>query len=176
VFVLMPTGGGKSLCYQLPALLAGGVTVVVSPLVSLIQDQIFHLQEAGIGAASLGSAQSWDEQKRVLDELRAVLCLLLVCVWALKGRLGLDDNKTRQHTHALTHAPHVAPQNTKQHRVGRRQRAPRVCDAGEGRAQRRADARARRARGGGAARAHRRGRGALRVCAFACLLFWLRGQ
>ncbi|KIY92922.1 bloom syndrome protein [Monoraphidium neglectum] len=66
VFVLMPTGGGKSLCYQLPALLSDGLTVVISPL-----DQIFHLREANIGAASLGSAQSWEEQRQVLDGIKA---------------------------------------------------------------------------------------------------------
>ncbi|GLI70849.1 hypothetical protein VaNZ11_015864, partial [Volvox africanus] len=72
VFVLMPTGGGKSLCYQLPALLTeNGVTVVVSPLVSLIQDQIHHLREAGIGAAHFGGNQDWNEARGIMDSIRS---------------------------------------------------------------------------------------------------------
>ncbi|KAF0095239.1 MAG: ATP-dependent DNA helicase RecQ [Puniceicoccaceae bacterium 5H] len=68
--VIMPTGGGKSLCYQLPALLLDGVTVVVSPLIALMKDQVDALQARGIPAAMINSSQSWNEQLAILDDLR----------------------------------------------------------------------------------------------------------
>lgn len=60
VFCIMPTGGGKSLCYQLPALLLPGITIVVSPLISLVQDQIRGLQEAGVEVGAM-TGNSGDE-------------------------------------------------------------------------------------------------------------------
>ncbi|MGE9296551.1 MAG: RecQ family ATP-dependent DNA helicase [Puniceicoccales bacterium] len=68
--VIMPTGGGKSLCYQLPAMMLPGVTVVVSPLIALMKDQVDALNARGIPAAMINSSQSWDEQRGKLDELR----------------------------------------------------------------------------------------------------------
>uniref|UniRef100_A0A0D9W543 DNA 3'-5' helicase n=1 Tax=Leersia perrieri TaxID=77586 RepID=A0A0D9W543_9ORYZ len=74
VFVLMPTGGGKSLTYQLPALISNGVTLVVSPLVSLIQDQIMHLLQANISATYLSATLEWSEQQEILRELMSPTC------------------------------------------------------------------------------------------------------
>ncbi|OIV91529.1 hypothetical protein TanjilG_08941 [Lupinus angustifolius] len=74
VFVLMPTGGGKSLTYQLPALICPGITLVISPLVSLIQDQIMHLLQANIPASCLSANMEWTEQQDILRELNSDHC------------------------------------------------------------------------------------------------------
>ena len=63
--VLMPTGGGKSLCYQVPALVREGTGIVVSPLIALMQDQVDALRQAGVTAAFLNSTLSWQEQSEV---------------------------------------------------------------------------------------------------------------
>lgn len=67
--VLQPTGGGKSICYQIPALLMDGVTLVVSPLIALMQDQVAALRQLGIGAAFLNSTLTGEEQSSVYQRL-----------------------------------------------------------------------------------------------------------
>lgn len=69
--VIMPTGGGKSLCYQLPALLRPGVALVVSPLIALMQDQVAALKARNLAAAGLWTGMDADEHRQVLRELHA---------------------------------------------------------------------------------------------------------
>jgi len=68
--VLMPTGGGKSLCYQVPALLREGLAVVVSPLIALMDDQVATLDELGVSAVALNSTLSADEQRDIAERIR----------------------------------------------------------------------------------------------------------
>ncbi|KAJ8517624.1 hypothetical protein ONZ45_g5209 [Pleurotus djamor] len=72
VVCIMPTGGGKSLTYQLPALLTPGCTVVISPLIALIMDQVLHLRDAGISAFMLTSATGKEETNNIYGQLRSM--------------------------------------------------------------------------------------------------------
>ncbi|MBP0483210.1 DNA helicase RecQ [Sagittula salina] len=71
VLAIMPTGGGKSLCFQLPALMRPGVTVVISPLIALMRDQVRGLREAGVAAGALTSGNTQEETDAVWDMLHA---------------------------------------------------------------------------------------------------------
>jgi ATP-dependent DNA helicase RecQ len=86
LLIIMPTGGGKSLCFQLPALLKPGLTVVVSPLIALMQDQVDALQDNGIGATFLNSSLSWqDVRSRETAILNGKIKLLYVAPERLLG-------------------------------------------------------------------------------------------
>lgn len=71
MFVSMPTGSGKSLCYQLPALLSTGVTLVLSPLIALIEDQVLKLKQSGINADSLNSKTNTADRTRIMADLKS---------------------------------------------------------------------------------------------------------
>jgi len=87
-FALLPTGGGKSLCFQIPALLREGLTIVVSPLIALMKDQVDQLQAAGVAATYLNSALSAAETRKRLRGLHQGEWQLL---YAAPERLMLDN-------------------------------------------------------------------------------------
>ena len=88
---VMPTGGGKSLCYQLPALILEGITVVVSPLISLMQDQVASLETAGIHSAFLNSSLSWEDYCKATDEIKSGLIKIIYV-----SPEGLATNRIRE--------------------------------------------------------------------------------
>ena len=89
--VLMPTGGGKSLCYQIPALVRPGTGVVVSPLIALMQDQVDALRALGVRAGFINSTQDFDERRTVEAELLAgELDLLYLAPERLRVEATLD--------------------------------------------------------------------------------------
>ena len=94
--VLMPTGGGKSLCYQVPALIRPGVAVVVSPLIALMHDQVEALRQLGVAAAALNSTLPPDQARAVERDLRdGRLDLVYVAPERLLANGFLDIFKAR---------------------------------------------------------------------------------
>lgn len=90
---IMPTGGGKSLCFQLPALAMEGTAVVISPLIALMKDQVDSLKANGIEAAYYNSSQEYEEQQEVLSKLRTQrLKLLYVAPESLSGIQNILDS------------------------------------------------------------------------------------
>ena len=91
VLAIMPTGGGKSLCFQLPALMREGVTVVISPLIALMRDQVRSLREAGVEAGALTSGNTEAETDAVRQILQQPADLTFVARLQVGHAVAGDD-------------------------------------------------------------------------------------
>ena len=87
VLTILPTGGGKSLCYQLPTLLMGGTTVVISPLIALMQDQIKALNDLNINSSMISSLSSDNENRQTMQKLLNRITSYNVCYTKLLRRV-----------------------------------------------------------------------------------------
>ena len=98
VLAVMPTGSGKSLCYQLPAIARPGLTLVVSPLIALMRDQVRALAAAGVAAGSLNSSNEPAENARVMGLLRSARAAAALCRAGAAGaaRHGRDAGRVRR--------------------------------------------------------------------------------
>ena len=93
-FCLMPTGGGKSLCYQIPAILFQGITIVISPLISLMKDQVDNLTEVGVKGAYINSTQDIDTIKKILLEASmGEYKIIYVSPERLESKIFIDNVK-----------------------------------------------------------------------------------
>ena len=92
VFCIMPTGGGKSLCYQLPALLLPGITVVVSPLISLVQDQIRGLQEVGVEVGAMTGSSGGEVPSALWNSVRTRQFPRLKLVYTTPEKLNKSES------------------------------------------------------------------------------------
>ena len=90
VLAVMPTGAGKSVCYQVPALLLPGITLVVSPLVSLMRDQVTQLVQMGVPAAYLNSSLTYRQYLLALDRARTRSSMWLRSGWIPRGSSPLS--------------------------------------------------------------------------------------
>src|SRR5580704_5007138 len=101
VFAVLPTGGGKSLCFQLPALVRPGLTVVVSPLIALMKDQVDALQAGGIAATFLNSSLNANESRGRLRGLHGHEYRLLYVAPERLMLAGLLDNLQKWHVNLI---------------------------------------------------------------------------
>src|SRR5436309_986649 len=112
VLAVLPTGAGKSLCYQVPALLSTGLTLVISPLISLMQDQVGALRRRGIAAAYLNSQLDADQRRVVLDAATSGRLALLYCaperLRSLTRRLTTGDTRVTLLRTSVRPAPYHA--------------------------------------------------------------------
>ena len=91
VFTIMPTGGGKSICYQIPSLMYNGLSIVISPLISLMKDQVDELKRIGLPAEYINSSQSQAEYSQAMKAIEEDRCKLL---YVSPERLELDGFKS----------------------------------------------------------------------------------